>query len=152
MIEPFSHPALVHLVNAESFICFARVWWDGDGLDTATWWKSGSNCRMRLAMTGETYEPKMPTTLVDAAIDAVDFDRVVDEFLTLGIGRLPHQPKRVALTHHDTWYGIKYPENSVCHWVGIAGGIHALPEAFALLSCVYKYFPALMPSSTVAPR
>lgn len=144
MNNPLSEAAFVHLGMADAYFCFARVWWDGDGLDVASWWQEGDVCHLRLAMTGETTVQKTPTICIDRSIGELEFARILGDVKSLGIDRLSSQFERTAYTHTDVWYGIKHQGNPLCKWVWIAGGIHNSPMALDLLKCVYQHCPELM--------
>lgn len=146
MNSPLSDLALGHLLDADEYVGFARVWWDGDGLDVVSWWSSGGNCRKRVTMTGETYVPKSSMTLVDEVIDEFEFNAVVEGFVSLGLGRFKTQPSKIALTHFDDWYGIKQSSMTTGQWLKVAGGVHSDPDAGALLDYVYQLCPMLKPN------
>ncbi|MEI6541294.1 MAG: hypothetical protein WCO86_17470 [Planctomycetota bacterium] len=148
MNNPLSEAAFIHLTTAHAYFCFARVWWDGDGLDVASWWQEGAEWHMRLAMTGETTIPMIPTIRMNRSISESEFSRILGEMTSLGIASLASQLERTAYTHYDVWYGIRHQGMPLSKWVWISGGIHDSPVELELLKCVYKHCPELIMTST----
>lgn len=140
MTNPLSLNCLKHLNDASAYLCFVRFWWDGAGIDTVFLWKDTIGCRQRILVTGETSSAKEPTMVLDKIITEQQFNALLNEFASLGIGSLPSQNRRIAYTHYDDWYGIKHEGQQSGHWVKVAGGKHE-HKGWELCDFILLHFP-----------
>ena len=132
------------LDDAKQFFAFARVWWDGSGLDCISWRSDPDGFHQTLLQTGEVTTFTMPKVVLNKEINGSDFLRVMNRFSSLGVSHLDSQIERIILNHYDCWFGIKEGEHSSEHWVFVAGGRHANPIVTEITEAVYNECPSLM--------
>src|SRR5688572_7755572 len=107
---------LVHLRTAVSFYCYARIWWDGAGVDAASWWKDASGCvRHQVLLTGETTTPRPPREVLNDIVSTEVLDSALGQFGKLGGEQLKPQDERRAYLHYDSWFGAKRERQAVPH-------------------------------------
>lgn len=133
------------LREASSFYCYARVWWDGAGLDAAFWWLDSSECvHHQVLLTGETTIPKEPREVVNEIVDYQVLVDVLESFAKLGGDSLQSQLTRTVYLHYDSWFGIKLKNQAEPHWVCIVGGRNSNPCALALIDAVLERCPEIV--------
>lgn len=135
---------LAHLTTAVSFYCYARTWWDGAGVDAASWWKDASGCvRHQVLITGETWIPTVPREVLNETVSSDMLDSVLGQFEKLGGGELKSQYTRSACINYDAWFGAKREGQQDPHWILIVGGFPDDPRALALQRDVLDRCPML---------
>ncbi|PHS02836.1 MAG: hypothetical protein COA78_20050 [Blastopirellula sp.] len=135
MTETIPHEQLEFLETADSFLVFARLWWDGSGIDSGIWWEDRSGCHLKVMRTGEVFEKTNPTILCAKSFKKKQLQSLLSEFKSLGITDLEYQSFRHNTRHCDDWYGIKSDSMDAGFWRSIPGVSHVNPVAEKVLKC-----------------
>ena len=134
-------PDLYPFSEADSFFCFAKVWWDGAGLDSSFWWKNEGGSFFRLNhSTGETAEPIIPRETRSDFIEPSELNSLLEAYQNFGGRSLESQLQRTSYHHYDIWIGVKIDSIREPHWISVAGGAAVDSKLGNLIDKIYDAY------------
>lgn len=135
---------LAPLYESKLFVCFARLWWDGAGLDTSYWHLNEKDeVWHRVFKTGETIELKEPEKKIVEKSDLNTLTDLIDFYKNIGGSSFKSQETRSSYLHYDYWLGVRVENISDDHWIYIKGGKPDNPKLNELIIKLLELCPEM---------